>query len=346
MPVAWDEIPLPWGKRKPALPNASDIAASFSETDALITVNAKDTVVKVDRAKGVITSVVNRGEEWLRSPLTLNFWRPPTNNDEGAKLNNKLKVWQRAGQRAKAECVSVTQDGKDVLVTADLSISAGQSKAAVKYRITGGGQIVVDTDFRPDAKMPDIPRIGYQGRIPSTVPVCKWYGRGPHENYVDRKSGAWTTIHDGIVPMMFHRYVDPQESGNRSEIRWFQLSDPMGRFSMRVDACGDSLLETAVYPCGADDITLAMHSVELPKRDFYTLNVDHRQSGVGGTDSWGALALPRYRISSKETYQWSFMLSYPQSPSVPQGLPSQRLRPGAGAPKPSGVTIEEPKDNN
>lgn len=346
MPVAWDEIPLPWGKRKSVVPNESESAASFSETDALITVIAKDTVIKVDRAKGVITSVVNRGEEWLRSPLTLNFWRPPTNNDEGAKLNHKLKVWQRAGQRAKAERVSVTQDGKDVLVTADLSIPAGQSKAAVKYRITGGGQIVIDTDFRPDAQMPDIPRIGYQGRIPSTVPVCKWYGRGPHENYVDRKSGAWTTVHDGIVPMMFHRYVDPQESGNRSEIRWFQLSDPMGRNAMRVDATGESLLETAVYPCGADDITLAMHSVEFPKRAFFTLNVDHRQAGVGGTDSWGALALPQYRIPSKQSYQWSFMLSFPQIPSVPQGLRQQRTLPGTGAPKPPAGVPEEPKDNN
>ena len=328
MPVAWDEIPFPWGKRKPVVPEVSEAAASFAETDAEITVNAKETTVKISKANGAITSVISRGDEWLRSPLTLNFWRPPTNNDEGAKLHHKLKVWQRAGQRAKGNRVAVTQDGKDVVVTAELSIPAGQSKAVAKYRITGGGQIVIDTDFRPDPQMPDLPRVGYQCRIPSSILSCKWYGRGPHENYADRCSGAWTTVHDGVIPMMFHRYVDPQESGNRTDIRWATLANPAGGQTLRMDAMGDTLLEMSVYPCSQDDITLAMHPGELPKRDFHTLSIDHRQSGVGGTDSWGALALPQYRLPTNRAYQWSCLLTFTKVPTAPQGLRGQQLPPG------------------
>lgn len=332
MPVAWDEIPLPWGKRKPITPEASETAASFTETESEITVNAKETVVKISKANGAIVSAVSRGEEWLRAPLTLNFWRPPTNNDEGAKLDHKLKVWQRAGQGAKATRISVAQDGKDVVVSAELAIPAGQSKALAKYRITGGGQVVIDTDFQPDPQMPDLPRVGYQSRIPSGVLSCKWYGKGPHENYVDRRSGAWTTVHDGVIPMMFHRYVDPQESGNRTDIRWATLANPAGGQGLRLDAMGGSLLEMSVYPCSQDDITLAMHPGELPKRDFHTLNIDHRQSGVGGTDSWGALALPKYRLPTNRAYQWSFMLTFAKVPTAPQGL--RRIPGQPGAPNP------------
>ncbi len=333
MPVAWDEIPLPWGRRKVVVPAATADAATFSENDTAVTVKAKDLTVVVDKTRGILTSLRHKEREWLVSPLHLNFWRPPTNNDEGAKLQHKLKVWQYAGKRATARKVSTTREGGDVLVTAELAIPAGQSEAVLRYRITGGGQVSIDADFRPDKKMPDIPRIGFQGWIPARAPLCKWYGRGPHENYRDRNTGTWITVHEALVPMMFHRYVDPQESGNRTEIRWATLASPEGGSSLRIDA-GADLLEMALYPCSAEDITLAMHPSELPERDFLTLNIDHRQSGVGGSDSWGALALPQYRIPADRFYQWSFLLSFPETapqPQRPVPLPRQLPVPGKPA---------------
>jgi beta-galactosidase len=319
MPVAWDELPLPWGKRQPPAAAPSDAPASFTDDGKAITVTARDLSAVIDRSRGVLTSIRHKDQEWLVSPLNLNFWRPPTNNDEGAKLQHTLKVWQYAGSRATAEKVTVVQEGHDVLVTAELKIPAGDSRATVRYRVTGGGQISIETDFRPAKGLPGIPRIGFQGQIPISAAVAKWYGRGPHENYVDRKSGSWTTTHELPVATMFHRYTDPQESGNRTDIRWFMLSNPMGGSALRVDATGGHLLEMGIYPCAARDITLAMHPSEIPSRDFQTLNIDHRQSGVGGSDSWGALALPKYRIPPNRAYQWSFMLSPAETPPPPQG---------------------------
>jgi beta-galactosidase len=325
MPIAWDEIALPWGKRQAPSPAASTDAATFTENDAAITIKAKELTATIDKSRGVLTSVLHKDQEWLVSPLHLNFWRPTTNNDEGAKLHHKLKIWQYAGARAKAENISAKIEGGDVLVTAALKIPANDSNATIRYRITGGGQIIIDTAFLPGKNLPDIPRIGYQCEIPARTPVCKWYGRGPQENYADRNTGAWTTVHEMIVPMMFHRYADPQESGNRTDIRWAALSSPMGGSALRVDATGDHLLEMAIYPCAAADITLAMHPVEITKRDFYTLNIDHRQSGVGGTNSWGELALPKYRLPAKGTYQWSLMLTLSDTPPPPTARPFPML---------------------
>jgi beta-galactosidase len=318
MPIAWDEIALPWGKRTAPAPAASEAPASFAEDATAITLKAKDLTAVIDKTRGILTSVRHKDQEWLVSPLHLNFWRPPTNNDEGAKLHHKLKVWQHAGTRSTATKVTAAQDGNDVVVTAELKVPANESATTVRYRFTGAGQIAIDTEFRPGKVLPDVPRIGFQCEIPSRAPVCKWYGRGPHENYIDRKSGSWTTIHEALVPMMFHRYVDPQESGNRTDIRWATLTSPMGGSALRVDAAGDHLLEMGIYPCSAEDITLAMHPSEFPKRDFYTLNIDHRQSGLGGTNSWGELALPKYRIPANKNYQWSWLLSFSETAAPPQ----------------------------
>jgi beta-galactosidase len=326
MPIAWDEIPLPWGRRTPPVPVASDVPASFTEDAAGITIKAKDLVALIDRSDGSVTSIKAKDQEWLLTPLKLNFWRPTTNNDEGAKLGHKLKIWQYAGTKASASKTTAVQEGNDVIVTAELDIPANQSSATVRYRFTGGGQITVDTEFRPGKGLPCIPRIGYQCEIPNRTPVLKWYGNGPHENYVDRKSGSWTTVHEGAIPTLFYRYIDPQESGNRTGIRWVTLSSPLGGSGLRIDATGDSLLEMSCYPCSSSDIQLAMHSSEIPQRNFYTLNLDHRQSGLGGTDSWGALALPQYLIQPDKTYQWSFLLTFSDAPVVqpaalPPGLP-------------------------
>ena len=320
MPVAWDEIPLPWGKRNVPAPAPSAAPASLAEGSTAITLKAKDVTVVIDKALGVPTSIRHKNREWLHSPLRLNFWRPPTNNDEGAKLGHKLKVWQYAGARATAERVTATKDGKDVVVTAVLKIPANDSSATVTYRFTGGGQLAIETEFRPGNGLPEIPRVGWQCEVadPNGAMLCKWFGRGPHESYIDRNTGAWTGIYEMPVPAMFHRYTDPQESGNRTDVRWASLSGPANGSSLRVDATGNDLLEFGCYPCAAEDITLAMHPQDIPGRDFFTLNLDHRQSGVGGTNSWGALALPQYRIGADKPYRWSMMLTLQETPASVQ----------------------------
>ncbi len=338
MPVAWDEFKLDWAKPAPAAPLAANPApAAFEESATAITVKSGDLTAVIDRATGVPTSLRHQQQEWLLAPLRLNFWRPATNNDEGAKLDHNLRIWQYAGARATATSVTAAKEDNAVVVTSKLRIPAGDSHATLVWRIANG-TISVTAEVVAAKGQPDLPRVGFQTRIPNRTPVCKWFGRGPYENYIDRRDGAWTAIHELPVAAMFHRYVDPQESGNRTEIRWVNLISPLGGSSLKASAKGDSLLEMSLYPCAAEDITLAMHQTELPRRNFMTLNLDHRQSGVGGTNSWGALPLPQYRIPAGNTYRWSMELEFSTAPATVQPKP-RPTPPGMPAtPKPPGQT--------
>jgi beta-galactosidase len=322
MPIAWDEIALPWGTRKPPLPHPAGTAASFDEDDSAITITAGGMTAVIDKARGILTSIRRGEHELLVSPLQLNFWRPTTNNDEGAQLDVKLGIWRHAGARALAKQVTVINEGNDVVVTAGLAIPANDSTATISYRITGNGQIAIDTTFRPARGTASIPRIGFQCTIPGAARTCRWFGLGPHENYIDRKTGAWTSIHQMPALMMFHRYNDPQESGNRGEVRWATLTSPVGGTSLRLDATGKHLLEFSVYPFPMREIEMAANPVDLVKSDSLVLNIDHRHAGLGGTNSWGALALPHYRIPPGRDYEWSFLLTVFEAPNVPRRAPA------------------------
>ena len=126
-------------------------------------------------------------------------------------------------------------------------------------------------------------------------------------------------------PTMFHRYIDPQESGNRTEIRWAHSHQPDGRQQPARRCHRRHPVGNGVLSLRRRGHHLAMHPTELPPRDFYTLNLDHRQSGLGGTNSWGALALPKYRIQADKAYRWSFMLTLSETP---EAVDPSALRPG------------------
>jgi beta-galactosidase len=286
-----------------------------------INLAANSIIAMIDKETGMLVSWKIRGRELLASPLRLNFWRPPVNNDEGAKLPRELAVWRRAGADAKAVSVEVRQDGADTVVDSRLRIPAGESEASVQWRMHPSGRLSVAVEFSPKGQLPMIPRVGMQCALTAIAAnTVTWFGKGPHESYVDRKSGAWTAVHSGVVPQLFHRYLDPQEAGNRTEVRWARIMPAFAMDGFRVDATGDSLLSISLYPASPDDIELARHPSDLRTRDRVFLNLDHLQMGLGGTNSWGEQPLDRYRIKPSGDYAWSFLIT-PQ-PAVPSPEPS------------------------
>jgi beta-galactosidase len=157
-------------------------------------------------------------------------------------------------------------------------------------------------------KLPIIPRIGFVASIAASHEFWKWYGLGPHENYEDRRVSAWTAIHEGRVSNLFHCYLDPQEAGIRTEIRWATLSPNSDGVGLRIDSLGEPF-DMAVLPCLPIDLELGRHAVDLPQRDRLTLRIDHRSTGLGGTNSWGQWPLPQYRLEPTGQYEWSFRLA-------------------------------------
>ena len=152
-----------------------------------------------------------------------------------------------------------------------------------------------------------------QMQMPDCYANMQWYGRGPHESYWDRKTGAAVGIYAETVTKPEHRYVRPQENGNKTDVRWMTLTDDEG-FGIKFTAM--PLLSVSAWPYSMKDLAGAWHPYEIPERDFITVNIDYKQMGVGGDDSWGARTHPEYTLPAKK-YQYDFSIE-------PVGLEQQK----------------------
>ncbi len=328
-PVAWDEFELPWGKRSDPEIREGGEALAMEETDAAVEIRHGESGARIDKATGMLSSWTRDGSELLLEPFAFDFWRPTTNNDEGAGFDRRLAAWRNAGAEARATSVTARRAGDSVEVVSAIRVPVGDSTASVTWTFHPSGQIEVDNVFEPRGG-PLIPRIGMRAGIDPAINSWSWFGKGPYENYPDRHEGSWTAVHRGRVSNLFHRYLDPQEAGIRTQVRWARFTPDMGGTGIRVDALGGSLLQVAAIPVPVLDIELGRHGVDLVDRGPVTLRIDHRNMGVGGTNSWGQLPLPKYRIESGGTYRWGFMLDTMEvarasgAGPLPRRLPRER----------------------
>jgi hypothetical protein len=164
------------------------------------------------------------------------------------------------------------------------------------YTVYGNGDVVIDTRVMPGENLPPLPRVGLQMVLPEGYETFTWYGRGPHETYVDRKAGALVGVYRGMVDEQYVPYVVPQENGNKTDVRWVALTDTEGA---GLCAVGESLLEVSAHHFATRDLEKAQHTYELEWCEEITLNLDHMQSGLGGA-SCGPATLPQYLISPEE----------------------------------------------
>ena len=188
-----------------------------------------------------------------------------------------------------------------VTVTVDTHVAAPEHPAgfscSYRYLLYGTGDIVIEVHLLPDAGLPDLPRVGLQLRVPGSFNTFTWYGRGPHETYSDRKESGRVGLYSGTVDEQYVPYVVPQENGNKTDVRWAALTDAAGHGLLAV---AQPLLEVSAHHYRTGDPAIAQHTHELVRREEITLNLDHRQSGLGG-NSCGPGTLPQYRIPTQET---------------------------------------------
>lgn len=310
--VAWEQFALPWGERVESWHNRdTSERPKLTDTASQVTVQAGDVKVVIDKLSGMITSYETRGAALITSPLRLNFWRPPINNDEGARFHWRLSPWRYAGRDATTTSVDATI-GDVVKVSTKLKVPVGETTAEVNYEIDGSGRVRVQATVTPSGKdVPLLPRFGMQTEVAEQGggnSTLEWFGRGPHESYVDRNSGVWVGRFKDTVENLFYPYTDPQESGCHTQVRWAELVHA-NEFGLRIDATAGGLLEVGAYPYSPTDIELAMHPIDLPETDRIWLNIDYQQQGLGGTNSWGQLPLEKYRLTPNKSYAYKFILS-------------------------------------
>ncbi len=302
--VAWEQFVL--DPALPALAGGGGKAESSREGDR-VTVSGEGFSAVFDDASGTLASYRIDGRELLLAPLRLNFWRPATDNDRGANFGQRCGMWRDAGPGATVTEARTSTAGDAVLVQYELKLPAGGSSASLLYKVAGDGAIQVDARVTPAGDgLGYLPRVGMQCRVIPELATWSWYGHGPDETYIDRMAGGQLGRWSLPVGEAWFPYVEPQETGNRTGIRESSLSDPAGK-GLRVVAIGKPL-QMSAWPFAMGDLEGRRHPVDIPARDFVTLNIDHGQTGVGGVNSWGALPLSEHQLKPEGEYHYQFAI--------------------------------------
>jgi beta-galactosidase len=306
--VAGEQIDLPWDGGAAAPSETSEDPLEIEETPREIVVRGRDVLLRFDRMDGTLASLRFKDKELLSSGPEPNFWRAPTDNDFGNQMNRRLAVWRRASLVRELRSLSARREspGK-VVVVAEYFLPSVRAAHTVQTEISGDGGLRLTNGLSPQdaSKLPEIPRIGVKMAMPREYGRVRWYGRGPWENYGDRKTAAFVGLYSTAVSEEVMPYVSPQEYGNRTDTRWLAVRDGEGYGLLFL---GEPDFEFSALPYSAEDLTLdrrgAKHPPEIPKREATCLTLDDAQMGVGGDDSWGARVHPQYTIPAK-AYRYS-----------------------------------------
>jgi len=306
--VAWDQLPLSDRVPSPAAVDAASFPKpALQESADGVTIQGRDFSVRIGRASGAIESYRLGGRELIASPLVPNFWRAPTANDHGNHMPQWGGVWREAAaKRTVASLRSEPQPAGAVHVTAAMTIPAADTTATYAYTIYGNGVVEIAVTIDPKGgKLPVIPRIGMQMEMPGAFDRVAWYGRGPHENYWDRKTGAAVGVYHARVADMPYQYVRPGESGQRTDIRWATFTNSKGA---GFKVTGFPVFEMSAWPYRQGDIEGIAHPYQIPHRDNVTVSLDYHQMGVGGDDSWGARTHPEYTLPANQNYEYTLRI--------------------------------------
>ena len=265
--------------------------------DVNIGVRGRGFTAMFSKAEGGIASLCYDGVEYITRTPKLTFWRALTDNDRGAKTGLDAAQWMTAGLFYKLTDVDVQEQKDQVCVTFEYLLpTVPQTKAYVSYRVTGDGKIHVHALYKGTDGLPEMPAFGMDMKLKARYDRVRYYGRGPEENYLDRREGARLGVHSYQAADNLSAYLFPQECGNRMDVRWVEVTDADGQ-GLRFETEGVPF-ENSVLPCSAYELEAATHREELPKAHYSWVRILESQIGVGGDDSWGAPVHEEYRLSS------------------------------------------------
>ena len=274
-----------------------------AKKDNVIAVTTPNLTFKLDRTTGLISEYAYNGKSMLGEGGTLkpNFWRAPTDNDMGAGLQKKFKVWKNPQMNLKNIDVKKDKKANTVTIVTSFDMPEVQGQMDITYLVfanTGAVKVTEDFKATEGAKVSDMFRFGMLLQMPYTMEKSNYYGRGPIENYSDRKDCMRIAIYNDEADNQYFPYIRPQESGTKSDIRWWKQTDATG-LGLQVKSCTPfyaSALHFDTEELDDGDEKEQRHSFDLKKSKFTNLFLDAAHMGVGGENSWGAWPLEKYRV--------------------------------------------------
>lgn len=274
------------------------------ETNSYVKVSAERMSVTIGKKTGMIDYLDVDGEPMLkfRESMTPEFWRAPTDNDYGASLQKKMRVWKNPQMNLKSFDKSESKDS--VVLTANFEMPEVKAELMLRYRINAAGEVAVTEKMTTDkeAKVADLFRYGMQLQMPASFSKLEYYGRGPEENYIDRHSSSFIGKYEANVKDEYYPYVRPQESGNHTDIRYFSIFNPTTGKGITFE--GYAPMECSAISYLVEDLDAGIekehawgqHSGDLVEKGLVQLHIQQRQFGLGCIDSWGSSPMEKYRM--------------------------------------------------
>ena len=276
-----------------------------------IKIEAGKVTLSFNKQRGTMDSYTVDGKNLILQGPEINFWRGPTDNDFGNGMESKCNIWRNAGAAKRIMDVQVKKDGSAVSIVVHYLLTDIASDYSLTYTINSAGALKIDAEYHAGAnELPEMPRFGMLFTLAPVMDNCSYYGRGPWENYNDRKFSSFIGEYGFNVSQQTMPFVRPQEFGNRTDVRWLTLSDGAGQ-GIRID--GLQPLSISALNNRPEDFDPGLtkkqqHPNDVFKRFNVTLAVDLAQRGLGGDNSWGKLPHPQYRLLDK-SYKYGFVIS-------------------------------------
>lgn len=309
--IASEQFEIPF-----AVPDAPMI--DTSKIPILSVVDSKDSIVAsntnlqlvFDKNAGTISSFIYQGTKLLQSGPVPSFWRAPNSNDRGNGMPTRCATWKTASQGRTVTGVTVKNiSTHQIQVAVNFTYpTSTKSYGIVIYDIYGDGNVVISSTLVPgNTQLPEIPEVGMLCTVPADFSKITWYGRGPLENYWDRKKGANVGVYTTTVDSMFVSYIRPQETGNRTDVQWVCLTNSSGNGLMAVGMPNIEFNALQYTPWELDSKG-TQHPFNLVKNTSTVLRLNYHQMGLGGDNSWGARPHPEFTLYSNKTYTYQYRI--------------------------------------
>lgn len=284
----------------------SEVAPEIAEGEGTVEVSSGKYRLVFDKASGSLVSWRKSGEELLEGCLEPYFWKPVNENQRHNSFERRLGTWKDAADERIVESVRCRIEEGMAVVEFDMILPVG-ADYQLCYTVDAEGRLQVTSSYFPQGeRLQLIPKLGFRMRLGADYSDVQWYGRGPWENYPDRKTGYFVGNYSMPLKDFAVDYAVPQDNANRSDVRWFALSN--GNNILKVTALQE--MNFRAWPYSEEDLEAAKHPQDLPERDYVNVNIDYKIHGVGGNDGWGARTMDAYTIDGNQPYQYGFILEW------------------------------------